>query len=339
MSMHDTTTSKELSRKLFFLAAYSLTGAALMGSSIGLVVYQSGQFFFLNRPSHLELFHPRFPPSAPADPSPYHPFPHTAHGAVPPPPHPHHHHDHHHHHRHPLKSIFSTWLPVAAWLASLLISSTLITSRKWVPRILSARAGILISQSIFMLFWVLLGAIQEVQERLVAQRWAMKDMDAIAEAMDGTNQADVAFEMRTQIRAMIVPLCTLWYAAVVLLGTGTGLLTASSSCMENQLKRAYRYAQLQKLEQDEKETEWMEKKEGQDEVLLAVPVTSSSSEAMSRPRYTNSQRAILMLLILGLFTSQMKLFQWIVEAQSVRAYYTGTTKSVSTCLTFVGLVS
>ncbi|KAI8600501.1 hypothetical protein EDD21DRAFT_376983 [Dissophora ornata] len=51
------------------------------------------------------------------------------------------------------------------------------------------------------------------------------------------------------------------------------------------------------------------------------------------------QKVGLVGLIVVLFTSQMKLFHWIIQAQSVAAYRAGTTSSVSTCLTTVGLLS
>ncbi|KAG0275498.1 hypothetical protein BGZ96_003768, partial [Linnemannia gamsii] len=150
---------RELSQRMFFLAGYSLTGAALMGSSIGLVIYQSRQFYFLHRFSRSDDMHPhhhhdygyghgRFGDrdnqtfdeqdqglNSSIDPS--------AHGQYP-------HHRFHGgpggHHRSPQSLFFSTWLPILVWFTSLLTSSFLIAARKWVPRAMSPRTGVLISQ-------------------------------------------------------------------------------------------------------------------------------------------------------------------------------------------------
>ncbi|KAF9909148.1 hypothetical protein EC991_009058 [Linnemannia zychae] len=360
---------KELSKRMFFLAGYSLTGAALMGSSIGLVIYQSRQFYFLHRFSRSDQMHPHHPHHGrfnhdfnsndtfgqdqdftnSNDTSPF------AHGQYP------HHRFHGGHHRHSFQSLFfSTWLPILVWFGSLITSSFLIAARKWVPNGISARTGVLVSQCTFALFWILLGAMQEVQEQLKAQRRAARAVDPIAAAMDDSNQFDVAYDLKEQIRAMILPLCTLWYFTVVLLGSATGLLTASSSLLEKQLQSEYDEALLD--EEDFVETEELlvaaDEKKTIDHgacpnQVLAMDDTKQTLTTLTRQdsqnsrsiyvgshsRYTTAQRVQLALLVFVLFMSQMKLFQWIIQAQSMQAFIEGTSTSVSLTLTLVGLFS
>ncbi|KAF9118560.1 hypothetical protein BGW39_001054 [Mortierella sp. 14UC] len=358
---------RELSKRMFFLAGYSLTGAALMGSSIGLVIYQSRQFYFLHRFSRSDEMHPhhyhhhgRFNNnnndtfgqdqglSNSNDLSPF------AHGQYP-------HHRFHGHHRSLQSLFFSTWLPILVWFGSLLTSSFLIAARKWVPKGMSARTGVLVSQCTFALFWILLGAMQEVQEQLKAQRRAARTVNPIAAAMDDSNQFDVAYELKEQIRGMILPLCTVWYLTVILLGSATGLLTASSSLLEKQLQSEYDEALLDEEDlaeteellviADEKETVGQEACPNQ---VLAMDDTKQTLTTLTRrqdsrssrnisvgslSRYTTTQRVQLGLLMFALFMSQMKLSQWIIQAQSMQAFIEGTSTSVSLTLTLVGLFS
>ncbi|KAG0034199.1 hypothetical protein BGZ82_005842 [Podila clonocystis] len=343
MSLHSP--SKNLARSLFLLTAYSLTGAALMGSSIGLVVYQSRQFFFLNRlsrhdlTSHLPsdpLFNTTFP-----DPGAHLHHNHHGHG---------HGHGHRHHRR--LKYLmFSTWLPVLVWVLSLISAIVLITRRKWVPKIMSAKSGILMSQAIFSLFWVLLGSIQEVQEKLIIQRTALArgESSVVQEPTHGLTgegglPIDIPYLARSKIRAMLVPLCLVWYLAVVLLGVATGMLASSSSIMERRLAKAYHEAIDQEDEQYMESAGLLEneEKESNDvhstQVLATMTTTTTDEDERPLPRYTNKERAVLGVLILSLFVSQMRLFQWIIHNQTMAAYITGTSVSVSSCVTMVGLV-
>ncbi|KAF9108709.1 hypothetical protein BGX29_008241 [Mortierella sp. GBA35] len=378
------TTSRELSKRLFFLAGYALTGAALMGSSVGLVIYQSRQFYFLHRFSRSDEIH-------------YHDHFHRHHqydgsnsnygqgqgllskneedsSSLPSSgyPHPHYHgysHGHGHGHHHRIQSLFfSTWLPILVWFGSLLVSSFLIAAQKWVPKGMSARTGVLISQYVFSLFWILLGAIQEVQERLVAQRRATWIMDPIAAAMDDSTQFDVVFELKGQIRAMILPLGTVWYLTVILLGAATGLLTASSSQLEKQLQAEYEEALLEEAEAEGKQNEKARvdsignapdckeattgTTEGacpnqvltMDDTKQPLTILAQRQEDARRgvslsSKYTTAQRTQLGLLMFVLMVSQMKLFKWIVQAQSMAAFIEGTSTSVSLTLTLVGLFS
>ncbi|KAG0086339.1 hypothetical protein BGZ93_010222 [Podila epicladia] len=338
--------SKRLAQSLFVLTAYSLTGAALMGSSIGLVVYQSRQFFFLNRLSRHDLT--SHPPSDPlfntSVPDPGAHLHHNHHG---------HEHGHgHRHHRRIKYLIFSTWLPVLVWVLTLITTIVLVTRRKWVPKIMSAKSGILMSLAIFSLFWVLLGSIQEVQEKLIVQRTALArgEINILQGPTHGLTgegglPIDIPYLARSKIRAMLVPLCLVWYLAVVLLGIATGMLASSSSIMERRLADAY-YEAVDK--EDEQYTEstglFEEEKESTEDVhgtqLLATMIKTTSDEyERPLPRYTSKERIALGALILSLFVSQMRLFQWIVHNQTMAAYITGSSVSVSSCVTMVGLVS
>ncbi|KAI8348903.1 hypothetical protein B0O80DRAFT_461343 [Mortierella sp. GBAus27b] len=59
------------------------------------------------------------------------------------------------------------WLPLTVWLLSMITCTWWIRYHRTIPRTLSPRGGILLSQGIFTLFWIILGAVQEVQERLM----------------------------------------------------------------------------------------------------------------------------------------------------------------------------
>lgn len=319
-----------------------------MGSSIGLVVYQSRQFFFLNRLSRHDLtsHSPSNPLFNTTFPDPGAHLHHNHHGQG-------HGHGHGHGHRRRIKYlIFSTWLPVLVWILSLIATIVLITRRKWVPKIMSAKSGILMSQAIFSLFWVLLGSIQEVQEKLIMQRTALARGESVLQEPthgltgEGGLPIDIPYLARSKIRAMLIPLCLVWYLAVVLLGIATGMLASSSSIMERRLADAYHEAVDQ---EDEKYTEsagLLEKEEKEStedvhgtQVLATMTKTTSDESERPLPRYTSKERIALGALILSLFVSQMRLFQWIVRNQTLAAYITGTSVSVSSCVTMVGLVS
>ncbi|KAF9351126.1 hypothetical protein BGX26_010796 [Mortierella sp. AD094] len=361
------TTHRKLLRSKFILTAYSLTGAALMGSSIGLVAYQSRQFFFLSRVSRHNLVHPPYHPGQ------FHPRPHGygdygfnhTYGDQPPPPpyhqpppppyhqHDQHHQHHHHYFRHPLWSFFlSTCLPVLVWIGTLFLCAMLINSRKWVPKVISARTGNLLSQLMFSVFWIILASIQEVQERLVAQRRSLMELNPIAEAMEDTTHIDVVHEFKERISSLVIPLSTIWYLAVVILGVATGLLTTCSNLLERQLDAEQHEADAilreeqclmsyEKHDQEKGLIMGSEKcQEAGTTTTTATTVTTTTTTATtSLSRYTGRQRFILSTLVFGLFMSQMRLFKWIIQAQSLAAYHAGTTESVASCLTFVGLVS
>ncbi|KAF9920070.1 hypothetical protein FBU30_010205 [Linnemannia zychae] len=354
-----------VSKRMFFLAGYSLTSAALMGSSIGLLIYQSRQFYFLHRFSHTnQMFHHHHHDNhfkhggnqdtsgqldQKWDSSDDSSFVHDQHSR--------HFHDNHGHQHKSLQSLFfSTWLPILIWFGSLLTSSVLIAFRKWVPRVISPRTGILVSQSIFAFFWILLGAMQEVQEHLMSQQRLARSVDPIAEAMDDSNQFDVAYEARTEIRAMMWPLGTVWYLTVILLGLATGLLTASSSQMEKQLQSEFDEAFLEEnvdvqVPADEKEMviddttassrENQTKDYDVNQQLSTVPIQRQDSQMVSEKssfmRYTTTQRVQLGMLMIVLFMVQLKLFKWVIQAQSMRSFFEGTSTSISLPLILIGL--
>lgn len=219
------------------------------------------------------------------------------------------------------------------------------------PKIMSAKSGILMSQTIFSMFWILLGSIQEVQEKLIIQRTALARGDNSSGVVQEPTQGitgegglpiDVPYLTRSKVRAMLVPLCLVWYLAVVLLGVATGMLASSSSIMEKRLADAYHEA----VDQEESESSGLlgKEKEVMDDdhgtqVLATMTMTTDESHQHILPRYTNRELVALGALILSLFVSQMRLFQWIIHNQTMAAYITGTSVSVSSCVTMVGLVS
>ncbi|KAG0314253.1 hypothetical protein BGZ99_008270 [Dissophora globulifera] len=307
---------KLISQSLFFLAAYSLTGAAMMGSSIGLVVYQSRQFFFLNRSSlHHYSYSHRYGLGEGA----YQDDSGLIHPAKYDQLHAQHHHEHHHT-SHLIRSfVFSSWLPVLVWFVSLVLSTILFRIRKTsrlrgvaiFPEIVSARTGVLLSQFVFTMFWVMLGGIQEVQERLVmAQKgdhssfslsppldlrpivadamddWVtdnvMVDADSSLtlslELLSSPSSSSQDMDTRNLIMTMAIPLCMLWYLAVTLLGAATGLLAVSSSLLEKQLAHAYQQAGTQAMcEQAGRQhnQEDLDEKAVRDQVLIRMHDTKT----------------------------------------------------------------
>ncbi|KAK3825114.1 MAG: hypothetical protein J3Q66DRAFT_396127 [Benniella sp.] len=219
-------------RRLVYLSAYSLTGAALIGSSIGMIVFQSLQSYYLKRlssttmpngdgfveytteyASHtngdssemmgipsvsLDLLQisttisavamatarmahgfwstlvaaatagvlspipPSSSPSSSSSPSllppslssPLSPFSSSSSSASISTL------------RHFGSFLLIMWLPLTVWLLSVITCTLWIKYQKVIPRTLSPRMGILLSQGLFALFWIIVGAIQELQERL-----------------------------------------------------------------------------------------------------------------------------------------------------------------------------
>ncbi|KAF9286182.1 hypothetical protein BGZ68_003127 [Mortierella alpina] len=189
------------------------------------------------------------------------------------------------------------------------------------------------SQCIFSLIWIFSGAIQEVQESLVLESNALKSLDLIAEAMEDLSRYDETFETSANIRTMVMPLCTVWYLTVILLGLATGLLTTSSSILEQQLQRGYEAAQVDACaERGEVKIQHHihdDEKRGQTQM----------QQDRSTLRYTNGQRLILGTIVLLLFVTQLKFFHWVVQSQSLAAHIAGTATSVSSYMTFAGLMT
>ncbi|KAF9581936.1 hypothetical protein BGW38_000868 [Lunasporangiospora selenospora] len=348
----DQAKSRTVSRKLFFLVAYSLTTAALMGSSIGLVDYQAHQFLVLRRLLRRSCFvSANVVATAAAETATAgttantallqtegcmghgHHFGHNRHDPS---------HEHHHHGR--LKVLFlTTGVPVLVWVASLLVTayvlprgnpSSLSTKARSTSgprfgarqlrrvqrlvRTLSPRTGILISQCLFALFWVLLGTVQEVQEQIMTRLY-----QPLTSSPGSGFGVEVDVDTARDYSGLLVSLRVVWYGAIVLLGVATGLLTTSSGRMEQALGRAYWEAQQPLETPSEKES---------------TPITVSTPSENPTPGFTTRQRCILGLLILAVFFSQTRLFGWILEAQSRRAYKNGTEASVASMLTEIGLI-
>ncbi|KAF9960125.1 hypothetical protein BGZ72_007812 [Mortierella alpina] len=151
--------------------------------------------------------------------------------------------------------------------------------------------------------------------------------------MEDSSQYDESLETIAKIQAMVVPLNTVWYLTVILLGLATGLLTTSSSILEQQLQLGYEAAQVDTCAE-----------RGEVKVLNYIHSDEKTrptqkQEGRSTLRYTNGQRLILGTTVLLLFFTQIKFFHWVVQSQSVSAHITGTATSVSSYLTMVGLMT
>ncbi|GJJ77967.1 hypothetical protein EMPS_10326 [Entomortierella parvispora] len=327
---------QKLSRKLFFLTAFSLSSAALMGSAVGLVVYQSRQLYILNRASQFQFMRTPFDHSSQQ--SPYRPYyenqgsnhtggamdstaTHSGH-------HRHHFHGHHGHHWKFL--IISTWLPVLVWLSTMLASSVWMASRRWFSRYISAKRGIQVSQWIFYSFWIMISAADEVQRDLFELKRSTKGMDQVAEAMDDSNAIDVSFEVKAKIRQMITPLTVMLVVAVGALGLATGLLTASSTVMERELYKEFEEVEDQLLEDGMSRNVNDTKTEKEKDATTLSSISSSSRTASTKKmHYSKAQLLKLACLILALLGSQMKVFQWVIQPESKTFDIFGTVFSVS----------
>ncbi|KAI1319941.1 hypothetical protein EDD11_002616 [Mortierella claussenii] len=148
---------------------------------------------------------------------------------------------------------------------------------------------------------------------------------------------DKMLETSQRIQVLMVPLCTAWYMAVMLLGGTTGLLTVSSSLLEKQVEEAHRDTQMMLTlagdEDDDNvqeqcllEKQDIEKQRASDAPTTPATTPPSSPSPSPKPRFTAWQYAALVLLVLSLFISQMKLFHWIVRTQSTIAV---TDKSIT----------
>ncbi|KAF9939518.1 hypothetical protein BGZ65_010270 [Modicella reniformis] len=184
------------------------------------------------------------------------------------------------------------WLPLTVWFLSMTICTLWIKYRKIVPQTLTPRNAILLSQGIFTLFWIILGAVQEVQERLsfsyssfsritglTPPSWGVEEsslvpsssmdpMDcgraratAAAAAQDiplsillGSSSAQQQQQQQQQgILTLLTPLCVAQYVAIVLLGIATGLLTTSSTILEEQMEIDYHNQQQEEQEQQQQQ--------------------------------------------------------------------------------------
>ncbi|KAF8936945.1 hypothetical protein BGZ58_003502 [Dissophora ornata] len=298
-----------------------------MGSSIGLVVFQSRQFFYLNGLGVAALDNPgcsylsasissTFKSATIA----------TLLTAL----------------EQFMSFIAPTWLPLTIWLLCLMCTSFLIKFFKWVPRVVSAKNAILLSQ----------GCLQEVEEKvsLIGQRYA---------------QEQVYTGSERNIQSMVAPLLVVWYVAVMVLGIATGLLTASSTILDLGLEMEYQdyrqqrlsdqegdeYEYHVRLSDDEKHSETVYLMIADESITATSPSTTAEAAASpvteSNIRFTSMQRWALGALIFALFSFQMRFSQWIVYHGSLPVNVTsdgagshsGILASVSTSLTMFGLWS
>ncbi|KAG0043578.1 hypothetical protein BGZ83_011263 [Gryganskiella cystojenkinii] len=341
---------QKLSRRLFFLTAYSLSSAALMGSAVGLVVYQCRQLLFLYRSSQMQFIQPHFDSTSPSTELPSH-FATVNHdgtiGEIYDAHYQGHHgrNGHHGHGRHHLRSVLiSTWLPVLIWLSAMLTTSIWMTSRRWFSKYLSAKRGIQLSQWIFYAFWILIAATEEVQKELIQLRKSTRGVDPVLEAMEDTNSIDISFEVKSRIRAMVPPLAIMTVVAVAALGFATGLLTASSTVMERELQKEYQETEDQLLLEEGGLPSFNDKNNSNDtqekkELSTTDATTTCTQEQQplsTMPRYTRSQIAKLSCLILGLLLSQMKVFQWVIQSEARTINLFGSFVSVSDLALLLG---
>ncbi|KAF9995591.1 hypothetical protein BGZ79_010721 [Entomortierella chlamydospora] len=199
----------------------------------------------------------------------------------------------------------------------------------------------------FSVFWIMLASIQDVQERLVAQKRSSMEMNPDVETIEDITYIEAAHEFKRHISSLVIPMSVIWYMAVVILGVATGLLITCSNLLERQLNGDQHMADAiskeeqclmsyEKHDQEKELTMGSEKCQG---AGTTATMTTTTTTASSLSRYTKRQCFILVSLIFGLFMSQMKLFEWIIRAQSLDSYHEGTTESVASFLAFVGLVS
>ncbi|KAF9359013.1 hypothetical protein BGX26_000340 [Mortierella sp. AD094] len=151
---------------------------------------------------------------------------------------------------------------------------------------------------------------------------------------------------------MLVPLCVVWLVVVVLLGVATGLLTTSSSVLEKQLQKSFQQLAARDDEGDDNDViivneGWRCKDESVRLILdekSSLDTRNSTKDCTAVRQYTTPQRIALGTLVLVLFSSQMKFFQWIISTGSLSSMDTscntdGCLSPVTTWLTMFGLIS
>lgn len=323
-----------VSQRLFYFSAYSLVGTAVLGASISIVILQSRQLYFLNLDNHTSATTGlATTPSAATTGD-------TAHSVL-----------------QSLTSLLrSAWLPVIVWALALmstsLWSSLMATSKRKQhqqkqpkpPSFSSPRTILLLSHLLFGVFWVLLSAIQETQERLfLSPSWSTMAKTKVVggehpmmffseagssadltihnnnHAQDdgmGSSSSQQMYKQQQQaldydtgrslaLQSTALPLCVVWYCAIIALGVATGLLATCSGLIEKQLQNEYdeRWAALQ--EQDPSY-------EGKDGSLTTV-LPLRKRAAMTR-QFSIVQKLTLGLLVLVMFTIEMGFFQWVLSA-------------------------
>ncbi|KAF9185580.1 hypothetical protein BGZ51_002564 [Haplosporangium sp. Z 767] len=307
-----------------------------MGSSIGIVVFQSQQ---------MSMFSPTTTTTTAAGPG-------SEPCSTPPS-------------RYPWSTfsttLISAWVPLTVWLVILMTTTVLVRQKQFVPRMVSARHAILISQAVFGVFWVLIAGVQEVQDQmlLTTSITTPKTETAMIAQEEDALFVPLQQQQKPQMQAlelshtnaqtytaqsMRVPLCVVWYMAVVLLGLATGLMTTSSTFLERQLERDLSGFNAQASTTTIQSDNEHEHQQNIDEKSTACASSSSASPTWTlncARRYSCMQRVMLGMLVLTLLLLQMQFFQWIVASSAATIGDAATEGRVltSTCLTLFGLLS
>ncbi|KFH73720.1 hypothetical protein MVEG_00934 [Podila verticillata NRRL 6337] len=317
--------SSQISTLLFHLTSYSFTGAAIMGSSVGLVVYQSRHFNTLGRLQDLSSREHTQPSdlSTPSEASPL--YPSSVTGTL-------------------LFSSFVSWLPYLVWIMPLFTTSFFIRQRTWIPKQISPRTGMLASQVLFGVVWVLLGSVQEVLEAFVHDTnhrlaMAVAPMDDVNGRGPGSlyakaGQTSTLDQNSQHNMYSMTPLCIVWYVAIIALGVATGLLTSSSAICEQQLIHEFndRMAQGQERQISKEQSQF-------EEAVVVDQDLTEGVEQQIAPTYHRStrQKILLALWVLTLLWAQLQFFQWVMRSRPADATFDTSSLSSATCMTMFSL--
>ncbi|KAG9325511.1 hypothetical protein KVV02_007542 [Mortierella alpina] len=363
-----------LSQRLFYFSAYSSVGTALMGASISVVILQSRQLYFLNLINHTSATAgPATTPSAIT-------YVDTAHTVL-----------------QSVASLLRTaWLPVTVWALALISTTTLwsgvmtTTKRKQqqqhllrMPSFSSLRTSLLLSHLLYGVFWVLLSAIQETQERLfLSPSWSTMAQTRAAAGGGGRgggralmffsgseSSVDLSIDNNNNnyhaqddgmgsrssqqvskhhqqaldydtsrslaLQSTALPLCVVWYGAIIALGVATGLLATCSGLIEKRLQDEY----------DERWVALQEQDLGSAGKGVGGSLPTSRKRAAMARQFSMAQKLTLGLLVLVTFTMEMGFFQWMLSAavrpmalaESSSSNSSNRSGPLSTSLCLVGL--
>lgn len=340
-----------LTRQRFRQTAYALLSATLMGSSLGLVIYQQRIISLLYNdtttinvplyPASIETSTATAPTSTTTTFERFSVF------------------------------LLSCWFPVTVWFVALMSTSFLVGLKNFVPRCFSPRTGILVSHLVFSVVWVILASVQEVHENLSSSSrqqqpqggvWPTDLSDSVQtnnNVMGVEQHPSVSSLQQPQLyqkypsmqqrqqgqqgqalrdsnpSSLAVSLCVVWYVAVILLGVATALLAASSTVLDSMMDE-----QIQELlaQVEEDVVECGEGKELSFRNTVTDTVDKDTKEVTTparRRQYPLVQKLTLGLMILVLFYSQMWFFEWIHSA--LTSFSSGP--AVSTRLGLFGIFS
>ena len=300
-----------------------------MGSSVGLVVYQSRQFNTLSRLQDLssrEHTQPSYLSSTLSEAS--LPYPSSITGT-------------------PLFPFFVSWLPYLVWILSLFATSFFIRLRTWVPKQTSPRTGMLASQVLFGIVWVLLGSVQEALE-VFAQDTNHRLAMTVAPTDDvngrgpgslyaKAGQTSTLDQNSRHNMYSMTPLCIVWYVAIVALGVATGLLTSSSAICEQQLIREFN----DRVAQGQERVISKEQSQLEETVVVVDQDLTEGVELQSAPTYHHStrQKVLLALWVLTLLWAQLQFFQWVMKFRPAAATFGASSLSSATCMTMFSLLT